>query len=449
MKAAFLKYIDQQRLFNKGQKILLAVSGGKDSVVLVHLSQQCGFRFGIAHVNYGLRETADRDEAFVRTLGKELDVEVHVLKADVDGYTAEHGGSIQMAARDIRYGWMEELRQEHSYELIATAHHANDNLETILLNFSKQSGIAGLRGMLPKRGSLIRPLLRFTRSSIDAFVAAENLKWVEDESNASDKYDRNYIRHNVVPALEKINGSLVEAFAKSAEQLRDTEDIYQYGVQALLKKIVRKEGDEFYIPILALVKCPGYASLLYEFLSAYGFKSAQMEDIISSFSAESGKQFLSSSHQLIKDRKYLILAPIAKTDKTYQLIDIKQDGFILDGKSFVVSVDRLDAPLSAEAFAEVVRVEGMECVLNYNKLEFPLKIRRWKKGDYFYPLGMGRKKKKVSDFFTDLKMSLLDKEKVWILEDSKDRIVWVMGYRIDERFKLNRKSGKCWRVTVG
>jgi len=442
-------FIQNENIFNSGNKLLLAISGGVDSVVLLHLLTQAEYNIAIAHVNFNLRGVESiADLHFVEQLAKQYKVTFYTTLFETETYAKQNQISIQMAARDLRYSWFEEIRLKHTFDFIATAHHQDDNLETILLNLTKGTGLKGLRGMLPKNGKIVRPLLPFTKQQIIDYATEKQLNWREDTSNQSVKYERNNIRLAVIPTLKAINPKLLHNLYKNTSQLRAVEQIYEDGLHYHLKKWIITKDDEIYLPILKIKKTKGYTTILYEYLKNYGFNGDQVNQIIKSFDSEPGKQFLSRTHQLIKDRKFLILAKLTNPIKTLHLIDIKQDKVVLKDLEVEINIDRFTKEFDQESFKKYLPTNENEAKLHYNKLAFPLRLRRWKKGDFFYPFGMKRKKKKLSDFFRDHKLSKIKKEKIWILEDDKKRIVWVLGYRIDDRFGIHRKVKKVYDLKI-
>ncbi len=436
-------FIQTENIFNQGSKLLLALSGGVDSVVLLQLLTEAEYTVAVAHVNFNLRgAVSNQDQQFVEDLAKQYRVAFYTTNFDTAAYAKQNKVSIQMAARDLRYTWFEEIRIVNGFDFIATAHHQDDNLETILLNLTKGTGLKGLRGILPKNGKIVRPLLPFSKEQIIEYATANQLKWREDASNQSVKYERNKIRLEVIPVLKNINPQLLHNLQKNTRYLRETEHIYKDGLQYHFKRWVQQKGAEIYLPILKIKKTKGYATILYEYLKDFGYNADQVSQIIDSFNSEPGKQFLSPTHQLIKDRKFLILAKQSNPNKTLHLIDIKQEKVVLPNLEITIKVDRFTKEFDQESFKNYLPTNEQQAKLHYNKLAFPLRLRRWQKGDFFYPFGMKRKKKKLSDFFTDHKLSKIEKEKVWILEDDKKRIVWVVGFRIDDRFGIHKKIKK-------
>jgi len=442
-------FIQNEHIFNSGNKLLLAISGGVDSVVLLHLLVNTGYNVAVAHVNFNLRGADSKaDLKFTEQLAQQFEVAFYATQFDTETYAKQNQISIQMAARDLRYSWFEEIRLKDDFDFIATAHHQDDNLETILLNLTKGTGLKGLRGILPKNDKIVRPLLPFTKQQLVNYAEAQQLKWREDASNQSVKYQRNKIRLEVIPILKTINPQLLNNLQKNTRYLRETEHIYQDGLQFHFKRWVEQRGDEIYLPILKIKKTKGFATVLYEYLKDYGFNGDQVVQIIDSFESEPGKQFLSPTHQLIKDRKFLILAKKTTPNKTLHLIDFKQQKIVLNDLEIKINIDHFSIEFDQESFKNYLPKEEHHAKLHYNKLAFPLRLRRWQKGDFFYPFGMKRKKKKLSDFFTNHKLSKIEKEKIWILEDDKKRIVWVLGYRIDDRFGIHKKIKKVYCMTI-
>ena len=447
MQNKLIHFIEKEQLFNSKSKLIVTVSGGVDSMVLLLLLHQLKFPLAVAHCNFKLRDTAaDDDELFVKKAANKLNLPFYSTSFETATYAKTNGISTQMAARDLRYNWFEELRKKYEYELIATAHHQDDNLETILLNLVKGTALRGLSGIAPKNGKVVRPLLPFTKNEILEYAETNKVKWQEDVSNASNKYERNKIRLEVIPTLKEMNPKLLENLYKNTGYLRDTEHIYANGLKHHFKNWLVKRGAEIYIPILIILKTKGYATVLYEYLHPFGFNATQVEQIIESFDAQAGKQFLTTTHQLIKDRTFLILSPITNESKSLHLIDIKQTELQVSNGTFTMQLDRFKEPMLPENFKDYLPKTESEAKLQYNKIAFPIRLRRWQKGDFFYPFGMKRKKKKLSDFFSNLKLSILEKEKVWILEDDKKRIMWVVGYRIDDRFAIHKKMKQIYCI---
>lgn len=446
----FVDYIQVEHLFAAKDTLLLAVSGGVDSVVLCELCSQAGYDFVIAHGNFQLRSAeSERDEQFVRGLGKKYGKEVLVKRFDTTAYAARQKCSIQVAARELRYGWFEEIlsrqsavdnRQSDSTisggkgtlhsvfpTHILTAHHLDDNIETVLMKFLKGTGVAGLRGILPKQGKIVRPLLFAKKEELVQFAEAHQLAWVEDSSNAEDKYARNYLRRQVVPQLQHIYPEVVNNLAGNIARFREVEVLYHQSVELHKKKLLEYKGNEIHIPVLKLKRSTPLSTLVYEITKAYGFSSAQTPEIVQLLESESGRYVASGSHRIIRNRQWLIIAPLAAAAASHIVIDEKDRDVSFAGGTIILKpiepAHLFTAPVSA----------AIAC-LDARHLHYPLILRRWKAGDYFYPLGM-QKKKKLARFLIDQKLSATAKEKVWVVESNK-RIVWVVGMRIDDRFKI-------------
>ncbi len=438
----FKKYIKHQNLFQPKDKLLLAVSGGIDSVVLCELCKQTGYDFVIAHCNFQLRGAeSERDEGFVRSLGKKYAVEVLVKKFETEKFAEEHKLSIQVAARELRYTWFNELidnRQAHDLDMpespdcplpiaqcFLTAHHANDNIETLLMNFFKGTGIKGLHGILPKQNKIIRPLLFAKKEALLAFAAEHKLEFVEDSSNSSDKYTRNYFRNELIPGLHKVFPQVEENLLNNIDRFSEIEMLYQQSIGLHKKKLLEPRGKEIHIPVLKLLKSEPLHTIVYEIINNYGFTAHQTEEVVGLLKSESGKYVQSSSHRIIKNRNWLIIAP-NETTKAHHIL-IESEGNV----EFAAGCLSLKKVLNTSSS---ILDDKNVAQLNAAEIIFPLLLRKWKKGDYFYPLGM-IKKKKLSRFFGDLKLSLPQKEKTWVLEMDK-KIIWVVGLRIDDRFKI-------------
>lgn len=451
----FTDFIKKENLFQPKDKLLLAVSGGVDSVVLCELCKQAGYDFVIAHCNFKLRgEESDADEQFVRELARKYNAEIFVQQFDTDKYAEEKKIGIQEAARNLRYEWFNEIvnsqwsmvNGENSFSYnsqftinhILTAHHANDNIETLLINFFKGTGIKGLRAILPKQGRIIRPLLFAKKEEVIEFGAENNLKYVEDSSNASDKYTRNYFRNQLIPSIQKVFPNAEDNLLKNIERAKDVESLYEQSVNFYKKKLLEQRGEEIHIPVLKLLKCKPLATIVYEIVKDFGFTSSQTEEVIKLLDSDTGKYIGSSTHRILKNRNWLIISPndiniaehilIEEGNKEIQVENGKLKLERLTTDNWLLSTDISIANFDAD---EII---------------FPLLLRKWKQGDYFYPLGMN-KKKKLSRFFIDQKLSLSEKEKLWIMEMNK-KIIWVVGKRIDDRFKVTPKTKNILKISL-
>lgn len=444
----FSLYIKNSNLFDKKDLLLLAVSGGADSTALCELCDQAGFTFKILHCNFQLRgEESERDELFVKSLAEKYRVEFLLRKFDTDAFAAAQKISTQVAARQLRYDWFKEVAAHfsiHSNARIVTAHHADDNIETMLMNFFKGTGIKGLRGIPEKQHGIVRPMLSFTRKEILSFLSEQKLEYVDDSSNHSDKYTRNYFRNQLIPNLQK-------AFPKVEENLRDNvsrfveiEQLYREAVDFHIKKILEKKGNEVHIPVLKIQKLPAQKTILYEILTEFNFSPAQTNEVHHLLKSETGKYVDSSTHRIFRNRAWIVITPREASQSEQVLIEkgileaAFQEGSILI-KTF--SRDKAVALLRNVSIEKNIEGKEWRVLLDDKKITFPLLLRKWKAGDYFYPLGM-KHKKKINRFLNDQKLSLSEKEKVWVLESDK-KIIWVLGFRIDDRYKVTDRTQSC------
>ncbi len=424
--------INHRNLFAKKDKLLLATSGGVDSVALCHLCYRAGFDFALAHCNFQLRsKDSDRDEAFVKELAQKFDVPVFSIKFDTIEFANERKISTQVAARELRYAWFETVREQHSFDYILTAHHADDNIETLLMNLFRGTGIKGLTGIKEKHGKIVRPLLFARRYELEIFVQQEQLPFVQDESNLHDDYTRNYFRNTVVPQVTKVFADAPDNLLANIERFKEAEILYRVSIEQFKKKLIVQKGDDLYIPILLLQKTPACKTVLFEILSEYKFSSAQVPEVLNLLNSESGKYVQSSSHRVIKNRNHLIITRLAAGSPS--LVVIEAEGVLpfANGNLILEIIENKDFKILPGA--------DWACV-DAAAISFPLLLRPWKQGDYFYPLGM-LKKKKLSRFFIDKKLSLVEKEKIWVVESQK-KIIWILGHRIDERVKIKPTSQK-------
>ena len=449
----FKKYIvTNYQLTTTNSQMLLAVSGGVDSVVMVDLFARAGFNFRMAHCNFQLRgEESLRDELFVTSLGEKYQKKVFVKRFETATYAAKNKVSIQVAARQLRYAWFNEILTSFKVEnetsihnspltthLVATAHHADDNIETLLLNFFRGCGISGLHGILPKQGNLIRPLLFAKSDAIIAHANEQQLTWVDDSSNASDKYSRNFIRHQIIPLMQTIYPQVTDNLLANIERFKEVETIYQQSINQLKTKLLEVKGNEVHIPILKLQKQHALKSIVHEIIKDYGFEATQVGEVIKLLAAANGSYMASATHRLIINRNWLIIAPKEAEGATNILIEEGTKEIIFIGGKLSIQLSISNQQLATSN--QQLTTSNQVATLNADAISFPLLLRPYKTGDYFYPLGM-TKKKKLSKFFIDLKLSKTDKEKVWVIESDK-RIVWVVGYRIDNRFKLTPNTKK-------
>lgn len=429
----FIEYLRRFSFIQPKQKQLVAVSGGVDSVVLCDLMVATGYDLVIAHCNFQIRgEESQRDERFVRGLAEKYGKEFLVRAFDTETYARENKLSIQVAARELRYGWFktiltDESRPELKASYILTAHHANDNIETLLINFFKGTGISGLHGILPVQGKILRPLLFARKKELLQYANEKGLPYVEDSSNVSDKYTRNFFRHQLFPLLSGIYPNVEENLLRNIERFVEAEELYKQSVDQHKKKLLEVKGNEVHIPVLKLQKTTPVATIVYEIIKNYGFKAGQVNEIIGLFESESGKYVSSSSHRIIKNRRWLIISPKQLQEAALLLIEADDKKIVFEHGELTLEKVTKSAPFQ-------IPVDQNIAAIDMSQITFPLILRRWKQGDYFYPLGM-KKKKKLSRFLLDQKLSKIDKENVWVIEMNK-KIFWIVGHRIDERFKI-------------
>ncbi len=431
----FNRFMIEEKI-SKEQRMLLAVSGGVDSVVLCELCHQAGFSFDLAHCNFNLRgEESERDEAFVRSLGLRYGATVHVKKFETSLFADEQKLSIQEAARELRYAWFRELRKSGEYSFIVLAHHADDNLETLLMNFFRGSGLQGLTGIPSKTDELLRPLINTRKKDILDFAKQQQLSWVEDISNKSVKYTRNYFRNELIPSIKKVFPQAEENLLDTISRMKKINGFYQQSVSKALDAICEKKGNEIRIPVRKLKKLD-YPVLIYELIRPFGFGEKQVEEVIRLMDSESGRYIENSRYQIIRHGLWLIIAPVTEIADLI-VIDEGKDQVNFPGGSLEIKKP-VDHSLSIQTSEWIAQLDARD-------IEFPLVLRRWKAGDYFYPLGM-RKKKKLSRFFIDQKLPKNQKENTWVLESNK-RIIWVVGMRIDDRFKITGSTSKVLLLT--
>lgn len=436
----FISHIEGLYPAIRHHSLLLAVSGGQDSVVLAELCRRAGFDFSMAHCNFQLRgEESNRDEAFVQALGQRYAVETYIRQFDTAGYAKQHGLSVQEAARAQRYQWFDALMNEsgRSGTLLLTAHHADDNIETLLMHFFRGTGLNGLGAIPPRNGSVIRPLLPFFRSELEDFAKTAGLEWVEDASNASVKYTRNYFRLELIPALEKVFPQVKHNLQDNILRFRETAGLYDLMVEQLLAKLVRKVQEEWHIPVKQLLAYRNRA-LIYALISRFGFREKQVDELIKLGSSQSGHYIDApdAPYRIIRHRHWFIISPV-RPEASGNIVITENDKEIrFPGGLLQLDILRGDYDSS--------RVD--EQYLDLGQVQFPLLLRKWKAGDYFYPLGM-RKKKKIARFLTDLKLSKTEKEDTWVIE-SAQRIICVAGKRIDDRFKVSGKTRSVLRIQL-
>ncbi|NDC78874.1 MAG: tRNA lysidine(34) synthetase TilS, partial [Chitinophagia bacterium] len=435
LSARFTAFIRQEGLFPREAPLLLAVSGGLDSVVLLDLVHRAGFHYEVAHTNFQLRgEESDRDERHVRLLASERGVTIHVRHFDTEAYAALHGKSIQEAARELRYAWFAELCRSrppgvggHSFRTV-TAHHLDDNIETMLFHLFRGTGIAGLRGMLPDTPMALRPLLFAYRSELMAHAHAIGLAWVEDSSNAARDYDRNFLRLDVLPLLEQRFPGVRQVLADNLQRFREEEVLHDIASAAWRKRLLQPDpAGGLRIPVERLRHAPSRRTLLWQILRDFGFSPRQSGEALRLLDAETGRFIVSDTHRCLRDRSWLSITALDEPDLSVHLA--WPGDTLVHTSSGTLALQRMPTPPDAGHD----RGPQFACI-DARAVRYPLVVRKWRPGDYMYPLGM-RKKKKVARILIDAKIPRDRKDRVWVVESDK-RILWLVGIRMDDRFKV-------------
>jgi tRNA(Ile)-lysidine synthase len=416
-------HIEHNFPFLASKKLLLATSGGLDSMVMAHLFRELKYEIAIVHCNFQLRGVESfGDQKFVTGYAEVNKIPIFVTQFDTEAFAKDYKLSTQVAARDLRYNWFYELLETENYDYILTGHHADDNIETFLINLSRGTGLEGLGGIPEQNDKIIRPLLLFSREEIANYANENGIKWREDSSNASDKYLRNKIRHDLVPLLKELNPRFIASFQKTQSFLQESQQMVEDASIMVYQQVAKQEEDEIRFDLNQLKKLPNYRSYLYQWLHEFGFLA--WNDVYDLVDSQSGKQVFSPNFRLLKDRDFLILLPInTEIEVQEYFIDKNTEEVNVPLNLSFCKVNDTSSPLNTAIFVD------------RDRLEFPLALCRWKKGDYFQPFGMGGKSKKVSKLFKDEKLSLIEKENIWILW-SGETIVWVVGIRQDERFRI-------------
>ena len=433
----FNSFVKGQKWFNADSRILLAVSGGIDSSVMMHLFHRSGMACAIAHCNFQLRgDESNDDEIFVCERAASLNLQIFSTRFETSAYAAENHLSIQMAARELRYNWFGKLAVAHHFDYIAVAHNRDDALETFFINLGRGTGINGLTGIPLVSGNIIRPLLFTSRQEIEQYANDHQISFREDSSNASDKYLRNYTRHKIIPVFEEAFPHFKKSLSQSLEKLNDARLLYQFAIDTQVENIVRQEKDFFYIDIPQLLKSPAPKTVLFEILRQYSFSSASVDEIFQLTEAMPGKLFYSSTHKLVKDRQCFIISKPEHEHTAKYYVD--------EGTTAINHPIHLNFEVFDQDAEFVIEKNSLVALLDYDKLSFPLILRKWQPGDYFIPLGM-KEMKKLSNFFIDIKLSIIDKDNTWLLI-SGDQIAWIVGKRIDNRFKVTESTRKIVKI---
>ena len=434
LKELFIKHIDENFSFLKDGTSITAVSGGLDSMVLLHLAQAAKLKIAVANCNFNLRGAeSDGDSEFVKKYCSEYSFQLFATSFNTLKFAKEHKLSTQMAARDLRYLWFEEIRQEQNFDYILTAHHLDDNLETFLINLSRGSGIDGLIGIPAVSNAIVRPILPFGRELILQYAEENNIEWREDSSNADDHYLRNSIRQKVTPELKNLTGNFMQSFQNSQRYLQQTQSMAKDASVLVYKQVVEVEEETIKIKLSELLRLDNFKAYLYDWLNPCGFTA--WEDIYNLTTAQSGKKVHSENYTLLKDREHLLL---------FQVVNkINDDSFSIEK-----GVTKVNNPINLELSTQPYdsNVDSNCIFVDCETLIFPLELRRWKEGDYFYPFGMTGKKK-LSKFFKDQKISVDQKETIWLLL-SKGEIVWVVNHRLDDRFKVTTNTKEILRIKL-
>lgn len=416
IKQRVAQYIEKEKLFSFKDRILVALSGGADSVALLHILLSLGYKCEAAHCNFHLRgEESNRDETFVKHLSVQLNIDIHIVHFQTQEYAAKQKISIEMAARELRYNWFADLKQKTQATVIAVAHHQDDSVETMLLNLIRGTGINGLRGIRPKNGDIVRPLLCITRNDIISYLQSINQSYVTDSTNLQDEYTRNKIRLKLIPLMQEINPSIQESLAHTGNLLNEVQKVYKKAITESISRVRSSDG----VRINALLQEASPQAILFEILHPIGFTSSQIDNIFLALNAQPGKQFISElGWRVVKDRETLLIKKnTSPAPAPPYSLDISEHPY---SPNFIIPKDKHTACFDAD------------------KIKSPLKIRRWQQGDEFYPFGM-KGKKKVSDYLTDKKYSLFQKENQWVL-CAGENILWIIGERIDNRYRLDSKS---------
>jgi tRNA(Ile)-lysidine synthase len=434
----FLNHIQRHNLCKITDKILLAVSGGVDSVTMFHLFREAGFRIGVAHCNFQLRKgDAMADESFVEGLCRQHDVPCFVKRFNTKAYAEEQGISIQMAARDLRYEFFKSIRLKEEFDYVSTAHHIDDSLETVLINLTRGTGLDGLTGVPVKNEFIIRPLLFASRQMILENASIKKISWREDQSNSSDDYQRNSLRHQVIPKLKEINPNLEQTFSSTLAKISGAQQIIDATVEAFKTVSVTIAGNDIQIDYTKLLHTVSPETILYSLIREYGFNYSQCQEIIKSH--QTGSSFLTRSHQLLIDRNVLLISPIKeRTLDEIEIEELDQDHEVQNGISKLIFQRSKDTKI-LKSSSDVIKVD-------ISKLKFPLVWRRWNAGDSFRPFGM-KGFKKVSDFLIDEKISLKEKQDVSVLL-SDGKIIWVAGYRLDDRYRIDVNTVEVLRIKM-
>jgi len=429
------KHLSQNLPFLENKKLLLAISGGIDSMALAHFFKTLGYNITLAHCNFNLRgQESDGDEYFVRDFAAKNNLKIFVTHFDTKAFANDAKVSIQVAARQLRYAWFDELLVENAIDYLLTAHHLDDAIETFLINFTRGTGLQGLTGIPEQNGKIVRPLLPFSRTDIESYASEYNINWREDSSNASDKYLRNKLRHDVVPVLKALNPSFDESFKQTLDNLQQAQSLTEDATVLVYNRVVTDKNNQKHINIGQLKRLPNHKAYLYQWLSPFGFTA--WDDMYNLTDAQSGKYIISGNYRLLKDREALILEPLFNADnQVYEIPEIGQK-----------TTNPIGLKLEKVGISDQNQTKNVIFV-NNDLIKFPLFVRKWREGDYFYPAGMNGQKKKISKYFKDEKFSISDKEKTWLL-CSENEIIWIVGQRADHRFRVTENTTQILKIEL-
>ena len=429
----FKRFTTENSLIKKGDKILLAVSGGIDSMVMAWIFHHLHYDIGIAHCNFSLRGLeSDKDEELVHLFAFDHNIPFHSIKFETKAFAKKNGLSVQMAARELRYKWFEEIRMENGYDSIAVAHNLNDNIETLLINLARGTGLAGMAGMKPLNNRIIRPLLFATRGDITDFRNQHSIEFREDRSNADIKYTRNKIRHQIIPLLKEINPSIETTLNETAQRFSGFNEIVSEYISGIRERMVQREDQIITFNISALKDYLHNKVILFELFKPFGITNALLSDLVKVIEGKTGGLIITGTHRIIKNRKEMVISDEEINSEISYTIEKLKDFRVFPG------ITSARYTIITQNF-EINSDPHIAC-FDFQKVSFPFTIRKWKAGDYFFPLGMN-KKKKLSDYYIDNKYSKFDKENTFILE-SAGKIIWVIGDRIDDRFKITDSTTK-------
>lgn len=442
----FSSIVRNEKYFDQRYILLVALSGGLDSVVLADLLRRSGYSLVLLHANFNLRGPESlRDRDFVEMLGRGWQIKTIIKDFDTQAYAEENNLSTQVAARNLRYDWFDRLLSDDNIvdnktapRRLLTAHHADDDLETLLLNFFRGTGFRGLRGIPDRREKIIRPLLSFRKAELQQYAVEQQLQWVEDSSNEEDYYTRNFLRHRLIPLLKEQFPAVEKNLLQNIRRFREGSVLYMETVERYRRELIEKRGGHLAIAILKLQKIPAQRTVLFELVREFEFSESQLDDIVSLMAAENGKFVQSRQWRLIRDRRWLVIAPLAAEDSSITVLTANDE--LIDFPLGRLSTKRIESKAIDFSAGENI------AHLDASTIKFPLIVRSWKTGDYFYPLGM-KKKKKLARFLIDQKLSKPEKENVYIIESDR-RIIWVIGFRIDERFRVKPSTTHVLRFEI-